>query len=463
MTATGPLADSRVFDRFVSRRRDELVEDLCRFVAIPSVSSDDAAAASAAEFLRDRLERAGVAAEIRQASAGSRPLVTGEVGPDDAPLTVLVYGHYDVFPADEPEWRTDPFEATIEGDRIYGRGTGDNKGQILAYVQALRALRENGLEPPVKVKFLVEGEEETGSPTLPHFAREARDDLEADLCLYSDGPLFPEGQPVLLFGVRGAVGMEFVAEGPSRNVHSGNFGGVVPNPVVDLCHVFAELLHRDGTIAEPGLLEGVEPPSASEREALRKLPFDRDAFVRELSVEPQTGADPMAFHERLMCRPNFNVTGLVGGHAGDGFKPIVPARASAKVDVRLVGDQDPDQVVEAVQEFLRDRGYDRVTVRKLFGQPASTTPIDHPYAAAIRKGVHEAFGVPPLDVPRLAGTTPDYVFTKILGIPSIVVPLAPHDESNHAPNESTTISLYLTGIRAAGAIFAALAEAGRTS
>ena len=242
--------------------------------------------------------------------------------------------------------------------------------------------------------------------------------------MYSDGPLFPEGRPVLLFGMRGAVGMELVAEGPSRNVHSGNFGGVVPNAVLELW---------------------------------------RDAFVRELSVEPQTGSEPVAFHERLMCRPNFNVTGLVGGHAGDGFKPIVPARASAKVDVRLVGEQDPDQVVEEVQEFLRDRGYDQVRVRKLFGQPASTTPIGHPYAAAIPKGVRESFGVAPLGVPRLAGTTPDYVFTKIPGIPSIVVPLAPHDESNHAPDESTTISHYLTGIRAAGAIFAALVATGRMS
>jgi acetylornithine deacetylase/succinyl-diaminopimelate desuccinylase-like protein len=459
----GHVTESRVFDRFVSRRRDELVDDLCRFVAIPSVSSDEAATAEAAEFLRDRLEQAGVAAEIRHASAGGRPLVTGEVGPDDAPLTVLLYGHYDVFPADEPEWRTDPFDATIDGDRIYGRGTGDNKGQILAYVQALRALHESGLEPPVKVKFLVEGEEETGSPTLPHFARETRDDLAADLCLYSDGPLFPNDQPVLLFGVRGAVGLEFVAEGAARNVHSGNFGGVVPNPVLDLCHVFAELLDRDGTIAEPALLEGVEPPSPVEREALRKLPFDREAFVGELRVEPQTGAEPIAFHERLMCHPNFNVTGLVGGHAGEGFKPIVPARASAKVDVRLVGDQDPDQVAEAVQRLVRDRGYERVTVRKLFGQPPSTTPLDHPYADAIRAGVQEAFGVAPLDVPRLAGTTPDYVFTKILGLPSIVVPLAPSDESNHAPNESTKVSLYLTGIRAAGAIFASLAAAGRAT
>ena len=462
MTAR-PFPESRVFDQFVSQRRDDLVEDLCRFVAIPSVSSDEAATARAAEFLRDQLERAGVGAEIRYAAAGGRPLVTGETGPDDAPLTVLVYGHYDVFPADEPEWRTEPFEPTIDGDRIFGRGTGDNKGQILAYVHALRALHESGAEPPVKVKFLVEGEEETGSPTLPHFAREARDELEADLCLYSDGPLFPNAQPVLLFGVRGAVGLEFVAEGPARNVHSGNFGGVVPNPILDLCHVFAELLDRDGAIAEPSLLAGVEPPSPSEREALARLPLDRDAFVRELRVEPQTGSDPVAFHERLLCRPNFNVAGLVGGHAGEGFKPIVPARASAKVDVRLVGDQDPDQVVEAVQRFLRERGYDRVSVRKLFGQPPSTTSLDHPYAEAIRQGVREAFGVAPLDVPRLAGTTPDYVFTKILGMPSIVVPLAPNDESNHAPNESTKISLYLGGIRAAGAIFAALAAKGRAS
>jgi acetylornithine deacetylase/succinyl-diaminopimelate desuccinylase-like protein len=460
---TREISDSRVFDRFVSRRRDELVEELSRFVAIPSVASDDEATAAAAEFLCDRLAQAGVAARIRTAEAGGRPLVTGEAGPDDAPLTVLIYGHYDVFPADEPEWRTDPWTATVDGDRIYGRGTGDNKGQILAYVHALRALHESGAEPPVKVKFLVEGEEETGSPTLPHFAREARDDLEADLCLYSDGPLFPNGQPVLLFGVRGAVGLELVAEGPARNVHSGNFGGVVPNPILDLCHVFAELLDRDGTIAEASLLAGVEPPSPSEREALARLPLDRDAFVRELRVEPQTGSDPVAFHERLMCHPNFNVAGLQGGHAGEGFKPIVPARASAKVDVRLVGDQDPDQVVEAVQGFLRERGYDRVSVQKLFGQPPSTTSLDHPYAEAIRQGVREAFGVAPLDVPRLAGTTPDYVFTKILGMPSIVVPLAPHDESNHAPNESTTISLYLTGVRAAGAILGALAERGRTA
>jgi acetylornithine deacetylase/succinyl-diaminopimelate desuccinylase-like protein/SAM-dependent methyltransferase len=447
-----------LLDAWVDEHRERLVRTLADFVRIPSVASDAVAVGAAVGFLTSRLEEAGLAVVVHE-TAGNPIVEATTESPADA-FGVLVYGHYDVFPADEPEWRTPPFEPRVEGDRMWGRGTGDNKGQILTYVHAFEALADLDLLPPMKVTFLVEGEEEVGSPTLPEFVRRHRDRLQADLCLYSDGPMYPGDRPVLLFGVRGAVGIELVARGATRNVHSGNFGGVVPAPALELCRTLASLVDEEGRLTFDGADHGVAESTEADRAALAQLPLDLDAFRGELGVDPVSGPDPADFYERLLCRPNLNVAGLSSGHAGPRFKPAVPCVATAQIDVRLVGDQDPDAVFEAVRRHVARRAPE-IEVRKLFGQPPSTTPTDHPLAAPVADGVERAFRIRPLDVPRLAGTTPDYVFTRLLGLPSIVVPLAPNDESNHAPNESTRLSIYLTGTKAVAHVLVALGAAGR--
>ena len=436
-----------MIENAVRERSDALVKTLLDSVRIASVSLTGEGIADQVGFLKKRLGGWGFAVEVHPTT--SHPIIYAETGPKDARFTWLLYGHYDVYPADEKQegWRTKPFEPVVEGDRVWGRGTGDNKGQHLAMLNAIALWRELHGELPIRVKVILEGDEETGSIPLPKFIEENRARLKADLCCYSDGPMFPNDQPVLLMGVRGNLGLEFAATGAKRNLHSGNFGGVAPNPTLDLIHLLAEMVDREGRLQVPGAGYAEVSVSPADLEAVRSLKVDHAGFRESVGVEPTTGADDALFHERLMLRPAFNVSGFAAGYTGAGQKTIIFKDALAKADVRLVGGQDPDKVFEAIREFARQRGYGNVEIRNLKATPASRTALDHPMVPLVRNAVEKGFGKKVLVVPSLGGTTPDFVFTQLLGLPSIVVPLAPYDENNHAPNESTKVSLYLAGIR----------------
>ena len=442
----------------VRERSDALVHTLLESVRIASVSLTGEGIADQVGFLEKRLQGWGFAVEVHPTT--SHPIVYAEAGPKDAKFTWLLYGHYDVYPADEKQegWRTEPFEPVIEGDRIWGRGTGDNKGQHLAMLSAIAVWRELHGELPIRVKVILEGDEETGSKPLPKFVEANRARLKADACVYSDGPMFPNDQPVLLMGVRGNVGLEFHAKGAKRNLHSGNFGGVAPNPTLDLIHLLAEMVDRDGKLQVPGAGYADVTVAPADLEAVKRLPLDRAGFRESVGVDPVTGDDTALFHERVLLRPSFNVSGFSAGYTGPGIKNIIQKEALAKADVRLVGGQDPDTVYEAIVRFAKERGYDGIEIRNLKGTPASRTPLHHPLVPLVKAAVAKGFGREPLVVPSLGGTTPDFVFTRLLGLPSIVVPLAPYDENNHAPNESTKVSLFLAGVRSGLHLIEALAK-----
>ncbi|HXZ48745.1 MAG TPA: M20/M25/M40 family metallo-hydrolase [Usitatibacter sp.] len=447
--------DTRIADA-VERRSRALVDTLLESVRIASVSLTGEGIGDQVAFLRRRLEGWRFAVEVHETA--SHPIVYAEIGPAHARRTWLLYGHYDVYPADERQegWRTRPFEPVVEGDRVWGRGTGDNKGQHLAMLHAVALWRELHGELPIRVKVILEGDEETGSAPLPAFVEANRARLGADLCCYSDGPMFPNDQPVLLMGVRGMLGLELVAKGAARNLHSGNFGGVAPNPTLDLIHLLAQMVDRDGRLAVPGAGYADVRVAETDLAAVRGLPVDRAGFRESVGVEPTTGADDALFHERLMLRPAFNVSGFASGYTGPGQKTIIYKEAVAKADVRLVGGQDPGAVLAAIRDFAARRGYGGIEIRGTKATPASRTPIDHPLVPLVKEAVARGFGREPLVVPSLGGTTPDFVFTRLLALPSIVVPLAPYDENNHAPNESTKVSLYLAGIRSGLHLIAAL-------
>jgi len=269
--------------------------------------------------------------------------------------------------------------------------------------------------------------------------------------------MFPNDQPVLLMGVRGNLGLEFVAKGAKRNLHSGKFGGVAPNPTLDLIHFLAEMVDRDGKLLVPGAGYAEVNVTPADLEAVRTLKVDHHDFKQSVGVAPTTGKDDALFHERLMLRPAFNVSGFASGYTGQGQKTIIFKEALAKADVRLVGGQDPQKVFEAIRKFAADRGYANIEIRNLKATPASRTPLDHPIVPTVKAAVEKGFGKKVLVVPSLGGTTPDFVFTRLLGLPSIVIPLAPYDENNHAPNESTKVSLYLAGIRSGLHLIEALA------
>ena len=436
-----------MIEEAVRERSENLVRTLLESVRIASVSLTGEGIADQVAFLRKRLEGWGFAVEVHPTT--SHPIIYAEIGPASADFTWLLYGHYDVYPADEKQegWRTKPFEPVIEGDRIWGRGAGDNKGQHLAMLSAIAVWRELHGELPIRVKVILEGDEETGSKPLPKFVEANRERLRADVCCYSDGPMFPNDQPVLLMGVRGNLGLEFHAKGAKRNLHSGNFGGVAPNPTLDLVHLLAQMVDRDGKLRVPGVGYADVSVAAADLEAVKHLPLDRDGFRDSVGVDPVTGSDSALFHERVLLRPSFNVSGFGAGYTGPGIKNIIQKEALAKADIRLVGGQDPDTVYAAVVAFAKERGYDGIEIRNLKGTPASRTPLDHPMVPLVKGAVAKGFGREPLVVPSLGGTTPDFVFTRLLGLPSIVVPLAPYDENNHAPNESTKVSLFLAGIR----------------
>ncbi len=448
--------DTSIADH-VGKRSQALLDTLLESVRIASVSLTGEGIADQVAFLRERLEGWGFAVEVHPTS--SHPIVYAEAGPKDARFTWLLYGHYDVYPADEKQegWRTKPFDPVVEGDRVWGRGTGDNKGQHLAMLHSIALWRELHGELPVRVKVILEGDEETGSVPLPEFIEAHRERLKADLCVYSDGPMFPDDQPVLLMGVRGNLGLEFVAKGAKRNLHSGNFGGVAPNPTLDLIHLLAEMVDREGRLTVPGAGYAEVKVAPSDLAAVRALKLDHEGFRQSVGVEPTTGADDALFHERLMLRPAFNVSGFAAGYTGPGQKTIIYKEALAKADVRLVAGQDPDAVLAAIRRFAEERGYRGIEIRGIKATPASRTPLDHPMVPLVKAAVARGFGREPLVVPSLGGTTPDFVFTRLLGLPSIVVPLAPYDENNHAPNESTKVSLYLAGIRSGLHLIEALA------
>jgi acetylornithine deacetylase/succinyl-diaminopimelate desuccinylase-like protein len=442
----------------VRERSDALVRTLLDSVRIASISLTGEGIQDQVGFLEKRLDGWGFAVEVHPTS--SHPIIYAETGPKDAKFTWLLYGHYDVYPADEKQegWRTKPFEPVVEGDRVWGRGTGDNKGQHLAMLNAIALYRELHGELPIRVKVILEGDEETGSVPLPKFIEANRARLKADLCCYSDGPMFPNDQPVLLMGVRGNLGLEFSAKGAKRNLHSGNFGGVAPNPTLDLIHLLAEMVDRDGKLLVPGAGYAEVSVAPADLEAVRSLKVDHHDFKQSVGVEPTTGKDDALFHERLMLRPAFNVSGFSSGYTGQGQKTIIFKEALAKADVRLVGGQDPQKVFEAIRKFAGDRGYTNIEIRNLKATPASRTALDHPIVPKVKAAVERGFGKKVLVVPSLGGTTPDFVFTRLLGLPSIVVPLAPYDENNHAPNESTKVSLYLAGIRSGLHLIEALAH-----
>lgn len=447
-------------DEFIQEHGTELISELFELIRIPAICVEGGPAVhEMAEIVAQKCKSAGLLTRVEE-TAG-HPIVYGAGGPEDAPFTLMLYGHYDVFPvAGQTAWRTDPFDPIRVGDRIFARGAGDNKGQFFAHLAALRWWQQQPGGLPIRVKVIIEGEEEAGSRHLPDFIRRYHDELAADLCVYSDGPMLAGDVPALLFGARGAMVLEFTSTGPAQPVHSGNFGGVVANPIMELARFFAELVAPNGDLRAAGINDGLPLPTPDEHAALRELRVDQTAFRETTGTSPVTERFGEDYYQRLLYKPTFNISGFHGGHSGTGFRTLIPPTATATVDMRLVGTQDPDAVFTSVQNFVRERGYADIQVSKVMSQPPSRTSLSHPYAKPVAEALRSAFGKEPRKVPSLAGTTPDYVFTQMLGMPSIMVPLAPTDENHHGPNESMKISLFMQGIQFYATLIDLLAKSG---
>ena len=435
---------------YIDRNRDAFVDRLLDYVRRPSISAHGVGIGEVAEFLAGYLQQLGMDARLMPTAGW--PMVLGRRMDAPGRPTVLLYGHYDVQPPDPLDaWVSPPFEPAIRNGRIYGRGVGDNKGQHLAQLLAIESLLACQGKLPCNVIVLLEGEEEVGSPHIADFVAEHRAELAADLVITADGPVHESGRATLNFGVRGVVSFELRARGASRDLHSGNWGGVAPNPIWTLIHLLASMKNARGEITVDGFYDNVPPATALERAALDALPIDVPKVMRELEMNELDAPPDRPFYDRLSLWPTFTVNGFHGGYGGPGSKTVLPHEAFVKCDVRLVGGQTVAEIAAKLEAHVR-RHAPQVEWVFQGGMDPSKTPLDSAFAEPIRKGLAAGQGEEPLLVPAMGGSLPDYVFTRILGVPAFGTPYANADEANHAPNENLEIERFIKGIKSGAAV-----------
>lgn len=430
---------------YIDAHRQEYLDRLFAYLRQPSISAHGLGIAETAEMIAGDLRAIGL--EPRIVPTAGWPVVLGERHDAPGKPTVLLYGHYDVQPPDPlEEWVSPPFEPTVRDGRIWARGVGDNKGQHFAQILALEATIACRGSLPCNVKVLLEGEEEIGSPRMADFAREHRAELAADLVITSDGPVDESGQSRIVFGVRGVLSFSLKARGANRDLHSGNWGGVAPNPLWTLVHLLGTMKNDRGEVTIEGFYDAVLPLTDLERRALAALPLDIEAVKSSLDLVQLDQPLDRGFFERLSAWPTFTINGLHGGYGGPGSKTVLPHEAVAKCDIRLVEAQTADDIFAKVEAHVRQHAPGVEVIRQGSMEP-SKTPLDSPFAGPIRRGIVAAQGAEPLLVPALGGSLPDYVFTKLLGIPAFNVPYANADEANHAPNENMEVERFYAGIK----------------
>jgi len=408
-------------------------------------------------FLCELLKHAGF--QVEELINGANPVIfaTYPAARADA-LTVLIYGHYDVQPA-EPfdDWLSPPFEPTERDGRLYGRGTGDNKGQHLAHIFGIITALEHAGELPVTVKVVLEGDEESGSPFLASVFDAYRSRLAADLAITSDGPMGMNDHPVIRLGVRGILSFELRSQGAAFDNHSGHKGNVVPNPAWDLIHALSQMVSPEGRILVPGFYDQVLPLGDLEHRLIDQLPFLPESLAKTLglSVETVRTWDKQDYYQKLMI-PSFSINGISSGYNGPGHKSIIPADASARCDVRLVANQDPPEIDRQIRAFLSEVA-PRVEYISHPGwmEPSRTSP-DHLAIPILKSALERAYGKTPYVEPAMGGSLPDYVFTHVLGIPSFIIPYANQDEANHGPNENMRMDLFEAAIVATAEIVTSL-------
>ena len=437
--------------------RDRDLEDLLTVIRQPSISAQNIGIRETADLLIGFLEAAGGKTRLLETSV--HPLVYADFdGPAGAP-TVLFYGHYDVQPPEPLEaWLSPPFEPTIRDGRIYARGICDNKGQHFAHIAAVRAWLETTGSLPVNVKFILEGEEETGSPHIGEIVEKYRDLLAADLVVTSDGPSIVQDRPAITYGVRGVVSFELRVTGAVSDLHSGNWGGVAPNAAWRLVHVLSTMLSPNNEPLIPGFTDDVRPLPEASRRAIEALPVTPAEMLASIGLSELPPPADLPLFDRLMARPTITINGLTSGYQGPGGKTVLPNSASAKLDCRLVPDQDPQKVLDLIRDHLARVAPDVEFIASGGQMRPSSTPLDHPFAGAVRNAVTTGFGVAPVEVPLMGGSLPDAVWTQDLGLPSFVVPYGVPDQRNHAPNENMPVENYYNGIRTSAALLAELAK-----
>jgi len=441
-----------VFRRLESEQAGYL-EELKDYLRIPSISTDPAYSDDVhkcAEFVKDQLVAAGLEANI--VSTDRYPLIYGEwLGARDKP-TILFYGHYDVQPPDPiDEWRNPPFEPTEEGDLLVARGATDDKGQSFAHIKAVASILAERGALPVNVKFLIEGEEESGGESIERFVRErGAEKLACDAIVVSDSSMFAPGRPSLLYGLKGLAYMELRVDGPNRDLHSGTFGGAVANPANALAYIISQLLdHQTGKVRIPGFYDQVLPLEDWERKAFAALPHDEDAYRAELGIAATFGEEGYSTLERSWARPTCDVNGIFGGYQGEGAKTVLPAWAGAKVSMRLVPNQDPDNIARLFADYVESIAPVGVRVSVSWNHGADPVLIDAkgPLVEVAMAAQEDVWGHKPVLI-REGGSIPIVgTFSEVLAVPVLLMGFGLSDDRLHSPNEKFNISHFYNGIR----------------
>ena len=437
---------------FVEEHQPQYLSELKELIAIPSISSQalhNADTRNCAEWIAQHLRIVGMH-NVQLLDTRGHPVVYGEwLGAPGKP-TLLVYGHYDVQPVDPVDaWTSPPFEMTERNGNLFARGTADDKGQVFIHLKAIEACMRAEGSLPVNLKIIVEGEEEIGSAHLDEFLKQHKELLKADLVLISDTPMFAKGIPSVCYGLRGLAYMEVEVTGPNTDLHSGSFGGSVHNPVQALSEMIASLHDKNGRITVKGFYDDVRPLTKSERISFKKLPWNDTKYAKQLGVRALYGEKGYTTIERLWARPTLECNGIWGGYTGEGAKTVLPAKAFAKISMRIVADQTSAKIGKLFAAHVKriaPKTVD-VNVRSLHGGEPAITPIESGGVQAAVAALQKGFGAKPVYT-REGGSIPIVVqFKKILGLDTVMLGFGLPNENAHAPDEFMDKENFFGGIR----------------
>lgn len=437
---------------YIQENETRMLDELFSLIRIPSISAQPehhADMLACAERWRQLLLEAGVDEAYIMPSEGN-PMVFAQKIVDPHAKTVLVYAHYDVMPAEPLDlWKSAPFEPEVREEHIWARGADDDKGQSFIQVKAFEYLVKHNLLTH-NVKFIFEGEEEIGSPSLEAFCQAHKEMLKADVILVSDTSMLGADLPSLTTGLRGLAYWEIEVTGPNRDLHSGHFGGAVANPINELCKLISRVMDADGRITIPGFYEDVEEVSQAERDMIAHIPFDEEKYKRAIGVKELFGEKGYSTLERNSCRPSFDVCGIWGGYTGEGAKTVLPSKATAKVSCRLVPHQDHQKISQLFVDYIESVAPATVQVKvtPLHGGQGYVCPITLPAYQAAEKGFEKAFGKKPLAV-RRGGSIPIIAtFEQVLGIKTVLMGFGLESNAIHSPNENMPLDILRKGIEA---------------
>lgn len=435
---------------YLEKNKDRFLNELFDLLRIPSVSADSTFkddVFDAAEFVRTALEEAGCDHSEVCPTEGF-PIVYAEKIIDPAKPTVLVYGHYDVQPADPYDlWKSPPFEPVIRNERIYARGACDDKGQMYMHVKALEMMLDSD-SLPCNVKFMIEGEEEVGSANLGKFVQANKDRLAADVVLISDTSMLANDTPSITVGLKGLSYLEVEVTGPNRDLHSGVYGGAVGNPANILCEMIAKLRDEQRRITIPGFYDDVVELSQEERTEMAKAPFNLEHYMSDLDIKAVDGEEGYSTLERASIRPTLDVNGIWGGYTGEGAKTVLPSKASAKISMRLVPNQQSEKISKLFTNYFKSLAPPsvKVTVHALHSGEPVITPTDSDAYRAASKAMETTFGKKPIPV-RSGGSIPIVaLFEEVLDVKSVLLGFGLDSDAIHSPNESYGLFNYFKGI-----------------